>query len=102
MLRDRFPHGQAPPVAAMPIDLVLSPFRFGCAIDVNCRLLDQLLRQVHHPAIVGISLVELKHGELRVPTPSQTLIAKAAIDFVHAVKSANREPLEEKLGGDSQ
>ena len=102
VLNDRFPHGHAPPVRPGPINLVLAPLGLGPASYVFRGLLNQLLGQVHYAAIVGISLVELEHGELRIPPPPQPFVAEVAIDFVHPVKSAHGQSLQIQLRRDAQ
>src|SRR5579872_6700000 len=87
-------HGHAPPVRSRPINLIFAPLGFRPASNVDGRLLNQTLREIHHPAVIGVGLIKLEHSELRIPAPSQSLIAKIAINLIHPVESANREPLE--------
>src|SRR5207244_8777599 len=47
-------------------------------------------------------LVELQHGELRIPPPAQTLVAKVAINFVHAIQPADRQAFQVEFRRDSQ
>ncbi len=94
-MNDGLPHGHALPVR--PVDFLFPPFRPGASGYVFRRLLDQCLRQVHHSAVVGIGLVELQHGEFRIPAPTQTLVAKVTVDLVDAIQPAHGQPLQIQL-----
>ena len=102
VVNDRFAHGHAAPIRARPVDLVLTPLRFCSSVDIDGSLFDQLLGEEPPPAIVGIGLVELEHGELGIPPPSQTFIAEVAIDLVYTIKSTDRQSLQIEFRGDAQ
>ena len=41
-------------------------FCIGCAIHIDCCFFKQLLSGVHHPQIILVGSIELKHGEFRI------------------------------------
>ena len=86
------PHGQPLPVA--PVNFLIAPIRDRSAGHIFRGLRNQLLRQIHHTLIVGIGLIKLQHGEFRIPSPAQTLVAEVAIDFIDAIESADHQPLQ--------
>src|ERR1700685_4028186 len=102
VVNNRLAHGHATPIRASPVDLVLAPLCFRSPDNIDGCLFNQLLREIHDPAIVGISLVKLEDVELRIPSPSESHIAEVAIDLVNAVEAADGQPLEIKLGSDAQ
>src|SRR5579872_3299134 len=85
-MNDGLAHGHPPPVRSSPVNLIFAPLGFRPASNVDGRLLDQLLSKIHHAAVVGISLIKLKHGELGIPAPAQYLIAKITINLIHAIE----------------
>lgn len=59
---------------------------------------DHVLGIVHEVGVVGIGLVELHHGELRVVSGREPFIAEVAVDLVHPLESPHQKPFEIKLG----
>ena len=102
VVNDRLAHGHTPPVHSRPVNLVLAPFGSCPRSYVNGHPLDQLLGQVHHPAVIGIGLVKLEHGELGVVPGRDALVAKIAIDLVDPIESPDQQPLEIQLRRDAQ
>ena len=101
-MHDCFAHRHPPPVRVRPVDLVLAPLRFHSAGYVFHGLLDRALRRVENAEIIGVSLIRLQHRELRIPSPTQPLVAEVAIDLIHAIESAHRQPFQIKFGSDAQ
>src|SRR5713226_8692897 len=99
---DGLAHGHAPPIGSAPINLVFAPLGRRAASYIFGCLLDHVLREIHYPAEICISLIKLQHGELRIPTPTEPLIAEVTIDFVHSIEPADGKPLEIKLRRDTQ
>jgi hypothetical protein len=95
-------HGHASPIRTRPVDFVIAPLRLRSAGDVFDCLLDRPLCRIHDAEIVGVRLIRLEHCELRIPPPAQALVAEIAVDFVHAIESADRQPLQIQLGRDAQ
>ena len=62
---------------------------------------EQVLEQVHHVVEVGVGLVELHGGELRVVLGVHALVAEDAADLIHPLQAADDEPLQVQLGGDA-
>ena len=56
-----------------------------------------MLRQIHHAAVIGVCLIKLEHRELGIVPRRNPLIPEVAINLVHAVEPANREPLQIQL-----
>ena len=63
---------------------------------------EDLLGEIHHPAIVGVGGVELHHRELRVVANTDAFIPEVTIDFEDPLETADYESLQVKLGGDAQ
>ena len=76
--------------------------RVPCGADRVGRANDERLDAAHHRGVVGVCLVELEHRELGVVRPVDALISKVVPDLVHAVESADDQPLEIQLVGDAQ
>ena len=60
------------------------------------------LGQAHHVVVVGVGLVELQHGELRIVGPVHALVPEVVADLVDPLEAAHQEPLEVQLVGDPQ
>ncbi len=63
---------------------------------------DQLLRQVHHRAIVAVGLVNFEHGELGVVPGVNPLVAIDATQLVHPLDPADQQPLQVQFQRDPQ
>ena len=68
---------------------MLAELHFGPAGNIDGGLGEQILREFHHVAKIGVSLVELEHGEFGIPAPAQALVAEVAIDFINAIEPAH-------------
>ena len=101
-LNDGLAHGHAPPFGDGPVDLKRTPLRLAAAGYVFGGLYDHVLSEIHDLAKIGIGLVELEHGELGIPAPAQSLVAKVAIDLVDPIKPPNGQALQVELGRDAQ
>ena len=60
---------------------------------------EQPLRNVHHAVEVGVRLIQLYRGKLRIMFGIHTLVAELPAYFVHLFKPAHDKPFEVKLGG---
>ena len=56
----------------------------------------------HHVGVVGVRLVELQHGELRIVGPVHALVPEVVPDLVDPLEPADQQPLEIELVGDAQ
>ncbi|SAK91568.1 hypothetical protein AWB82_06493 [Caballeronia glebae] len=65
-------------------------------------LADQLLGEVHQPAVIGVRGVELHHREFRVVTRRHAFVPEVTIDLEHALEAADDQPLQIQLGRDAQ
>ncbi len=61
-----------------------------------------LLHQLHDVLVIGIGLVGLQKGVLRVVLGGDALVAEDGPNLVDAVEAADDEALEVQLGGDAQ
>src|SRR6185437_3186991 len=75
---------------------------FGCAVHVLRHLRQQVFRELHHVVVVGVGLVELEHGELRIVLRRDALIAEVAVDLVHALQPAHHQTFQVKLRRNAQ
>ena len=55
---------------------------------------EQVLDQRHHAPVIGVGLVDLQHGELRIVLPREALVAEIAADLEHPVPAADQHALE--------
>ena len=62
----------------------------------------QILGELHHVLVVGVSLVTLEQRELGIVAGRKALIAKDTADFVNAFKPADEQPLEMQLECDAE
>ncbi len=60
------------------------------------------LDQAHHVAVVGVGLVGLEHGELRVVGPVHALVPEVVADLVDPLEPAHQQPLEVELVRDPE
>ena len=65
-------------------------------------LLKELFGQIHQIFVSRVSLVELEHRELGIVLDRDPFVAEVAIDLEDALKPADHQPLEIKLGRDAQ
>ena len=72
------------------------------AVHRQRHLLDEVLGQLHQVVIVGVGLVELEHGELRIVLGRNTFVTKVAIDLIDPVQTAHHQPLQIEFGRDTQ
>ena len=56
----------------------------------------------HHVVVVGVGLVELEHGELRIVGPVHALVPEVVADLVDPLEPAHQQPLEVQLVRDAQ
>ena len=63
---------------------------------------EQALGPLHHAAVVGVGLVHLQRGELRVVPHVHPLVAEDAADFIHALHAAHNQALEVQFRRDAQ
>jgi len=62
----------------------------------------KIFHETHDVSIVSVGLVGLDDGELGVVKGGNALVAKVVADLVHAVKTADDEPLQVQLVGNAQ
>ena len=63
---------------------------------------DQILRQIHHAVVVGVGLIQLQQGELRVVAGIHPLVAEHPADFIYPLKAAHDQPLQVQLQRNAQ
>ncbi len=97
---ERFAHGELADVGEIELRLVVSDF--GGASGVEGGLFEQLFGELDHAAVIGVGLIELEHGELRIVADRDAFVAEVAIDFVYAFKAADDEALEIKFRSDAE
>ena len=100
VLLDRVDHGQAGPAGGQ-IDVHPQPVDVIGPQDLLGGGGQDALGDVHHVVEVGVGLVELDGGELRVVLGIHALVAEDAADLIHPLKAAHSEPLQVQLGGDA-
>ena len=83
------------------VDLLPLPLHLIGAQDLLGGGGEQVLEQIHHVVEIGVGLVELHGGELRIVLRVHALIAENAADLIHPVQTAHNETLQGQLGGDA-
>ncbi len=97
----QFGHAQPGPGGFQADSLPLeSDLRRAAHLKGNLR--DHLLSQVHHVMIIGICLIGLHRGELRIVPGVHSLVAEDPADLIHPVKAAHDEALQVQLRLDPQ
>ncbi len=81
---------------------MLAPFRLHSAGYIFHSLLDRALSRIQDAEIIRVRLVRLEHRELRIPSPPQPFVAEVAVDLIHAIESAHRQPFQIKFWSDAQ
>ena len=74
-----------------------SPWNLCAATDSKAGVDNNLLRQVHHGAIVTVSLIDLNHCEFRIVCGIHTLVPEDPADFIHAFNSTHQQTLQVQL-----
>ena len=97
---DRLGHGHPTP-AGCQVDLLPLPGDLIGAQDLLGGGGEEVLKQIHHVVEVGVGLIQLHGGELRVVLGVHALVAEDAADLIHPLQAADDEPLQMQLGGDA-
>ena len=61
-----------------------------------------VLGNIHHAVVIGVCLIQLDGGELRVMTGVHALVAENTADLVYALQTAYDQALEVQLGRNTQ
>ena len=81
---------------------MIAELRDGGAIHLSRNGAQELFGERHQVFIVGVCLIELEHGELRIVLSGDALVAEVAIDLIDALEPADHQTLEIKLGRDAK
>ena len=92
VLLHRLMHRHAGPSGSQ-VDLLPLPLHLVGAQDLLGGGGEQVLEQIHHVVEIGVGLVELHGGELRIVLRVHALIAENATDLIHPVQTAHNETL---------
>ena len=68
----------------------------------SSHLAQHVFCEIHQVIKVGVGLIELQHGELRIMSRGQTFIAEVAVDLVDALKATHYQTLQIKLRRNTQ
>ena len=69
----------------------------GSSQNLFCHITVQILGKLHDSMIIGIRLIQLHKGKLRVVPGINSLIAEYPAYLIHLFKTAHNKPLEVKL-----
>ena len=72
------------------------------AVHSHTNLLQQLLRERHHPVIVLISHIQFHAGELRVVASVHSFIAEVTANLIHTLETAHDKTLQVELRSNTQ
>ena len=61
--------------------------------NLLCKITEHGLGELHHPVVIGISLIEFHQGKLRVVTGIDSLVPEYSSDFVNALHTADNQTL---------
>src|SRR5581483_3614291 len=107
--RDVLPHGLAhelehgdPAPGRLEVELAIPVREPQRAADGHGRLADEDLAELHHRDVVGVGLVDLEHRELGVVLAVDPLVSEVVADLVHALETADQQPLQIELERDPQ
>ena len=89
-------------VRRFEIYLMVAYLHFRCAVHGYRNLLQQLLRETHHPVVVFVLNVQLHAGELRVVAAVHTFVAEVTAYLIHALETAHDESFQIQLSRDTQ
>ena len=97
----RVGHGDALP-GGLQVDYLTLVGHIGGAQGLHGHELVELLHHLHDFLVVGVGLVGLHAGELRVVGGVHALVAEDAAHLVHPLKAAHDQALEVQLGFNAQ
>ena len=100
ILLHRLHHGEALPPAHVNFSALVGDF--SAAADLLGQHGVHLLHQVHDALVIGVGLVQLHSGELRVVLGIHPLVAEDAPHLVDPVHPPNHQALEVQLRFDAQ
>ncbi|MNS62151.1 hypothetical protein D3C72_952010 [compost metagenome] len=83
------------------VQLAVLVGQHGTAARIDRGLADQVLGEVHQPAVVRVGRVELHHGELGVVARAHPFVAEVAVDLEHTLEAADDQALQVQLGRDA-
>ena len=92
ILPDRFGHGETGKrLAKVHFDAVVDDLRGSQDFLRNIAI--EILREVHHAMVIGIGLIELHEGELRIVPGVEALVAENTADFIDSFQTADDQAL---------
>ena len=91
-----------PPERRFQRDRLLAPRQLGRPEDLPRGAREELLRERHLVARVGVRRVELEHRELGVVLGRDALVPEVPVDLVDLREAAHDEALQVQLRGDAQ
>ena len=78
---------------------IISGVLYLCrAVYKQAAAADKILAKLHHSVIIGVSLIYLYGGELRIVRSVHTLVAEKAAYLIHPFKPADYAPFKVQLG----
>ena len=92
-------HGDALPAGGQ-IHVVTQPLDVVGAEDLLGGPGEDALQNIHHAVQIGVGLIQLTGGELRVVLGVHALVAEDAAHLVYPLQTAHDEPLQVQLRGD--
>ena len=78
-------------------DFAVAVVDFERSDRIHCNGGDHGFNQFHHGTAVAVSLIEFKHGELRVVTAGHTLVTEVAVQLKDTFKTADKQTFEVKF-----
>ena len=91
-------HGGAPP-GGRQIHICALIRQAGASTHLLGDRGEHRLGEIHHRVVVGIGLIHLHGGELRVVTGAHPFIPEDAAQLVHPLEPAHHQPLQVQLRG---
>ena len=79
--------------------LVIDP---GCTQHLPGHHAQHILGKVHQVVVVGISLIELQHGELRIVPGGEPFITEVTVDFVDPFEPTDHQSFSDRARCDTQ
>ena len=88
----RLDHGH--PFKRLPkINHILTIRHRCCSAYFLCHVAEHVFRQIHHPVIVSVCLIQLHQGKFRVMPGVKAFVAEYAPNLINTLKTAHDQPL---------
>ena len=89
---DRIEHRDSA-IGSLEVNLTLSDLDLCSTKYAKADVLEQLLREAHHPVVVLVGDIDLHSGELGIVRTVHTLVAEVTAELIDSLEAAHDEAL---------